>query len=161
MGNGDIPIHPKKGLDPHMCFCPRCGGENGELAIGHMFKAVIESTGQTVFYNRGKRKNVEKELKDKGLTLGLGKEAEEGDKIPGGLCKACKKELEEHRNIVCNEKGIYFKCRGCGTEGVLRRAAVEAMWDAAGVAKIDAGRDKLGRIGVEFNTCAKCSDKFS
>lgn len=77
---------------------------------------------------------------------------EEMEKLPGDLCPACTaEELVFHEEIRAG--GIHFKCRGCGTSGVVKRDNPVAK----------EVRDKLNLhdgqpCGVEVDSCPKCPD---
>ena len=117
--SGRIPISKEGGLEPHLCFCPRCGGDNGELTIGVLFKQ--ETRKGRIYFNRGEGR---KAMKSAGIdpysdTIGHPIHVEDREKVPGGLCDACASELETFKKIV-EEGGVYFQCGECGATGVFK-----------------------------------------
>lgn len=138
----NIPLHPERGIDPHLCFCPRCGGESNSLAVGHILKA--EHEGQTYYANRGQTRKVSQQL---GATLHW-EQVEEGERIPGAVCDACEKELAMQKQVV-NEGGIYFQCKECGQRGVIRACNfTEKVREHMKIAAPEP-------CGVEFNFCVE------
>jgi len=159
MASGTIPLKPGEGLDPHLMQCPRCGGETNSLTIGHLKKAELivdrKETGEFVFYNRGKRRSVEKQLPEN-ITLGKEQDAERYDKpIDFEPCKKCQEEIEEHARLVVEEKGAYWRCE-CGREGVLKREALKNIFTPEGLECLDSQR-KEGKVGLQLKSCPLCS----
>ena len=76
------------------------------------------------------------------------------EKLPGGLCEGCEKEIADHNRIV-EEGGIFFKCK-CGTEGVVRESS-----ELAKEVRKNLGVAAPAHCGVKFEECVKCSpDSF-
>lgn len=153
-----IPLHPDRALDPHLCYCPRCGGESNSLTIGHLKKALISRTPdgkpvsgekQYVYANRGKTTQTAREMEKKGWTIGMWEEVEEHEKVPGDICDDCCSELAEWDQIIKNG-GIYWRCKSCEKQGVIKPSApiCKAVREEAGIEKPDP-------IGIEFDTCVQ------
>jgi hypothetical protein len=140
----------KKGVSPHLSFCPRCREENNEILLfgnkdyvvtceycrvenyGGFDKGKCGSCGKNN-YNAERRK-----LRDT-------------EKVPGSLCEDCKKEIENFKQIV-KEGGIYWKC-STGHYGVIKASAPIAK----------AIREETpDPVGVHFNKeqCPRCKEKI-
>lgn len=122
MNNTDhsIPIHPDRALDPHLCVCPHCGKENGEIAVGHTFVGKTP-TGQKVYFARGRRRRVETELRVQLMDV---REVREHEKIPGSPCDECREAMNAERALfseAMRQGGVAFRCSACGLGGVIRR----------------------------------------
>jgi len=120
-----IPLHKDRGIDPHLTFCLRCGGDANELTLGELRKAELPN-GQWVYANRGETTKLAKDLEEQGV-INHGyrynlpwKEVPEHEKVPASEpCDDCQKELKEHKAIVA-DGGVYVTCKECGMTGVLR-----------------------------------------
>ncbi len=142
-----IRLHPTKGVNPHLGVCPRCGGDNGEIAL-------VGANDGIYVCHRCKQRHVgrPKECAQCGhwdftKTGELG----ENERIPTGLCKSCETEVAEHKKVVASG-GVYFKCSDCGVSGAIRpNAFTEAVRKQAGVAT-------PAPVGVEFSKadCPAC-----
>jgi hypothetical protein len=141
----DLSLHPKLGVNPHLCCCPRCWKDNGELVlIGN--RTSIRKCGGCGTKLVGHRYSEPcPKCRHNGPHEEVGQVGER-DKIPTGLCADCKKELAEHKAIV-DAGGIYFRCKQCGKNGVIRPEAELCKMV----------RDKMeiptGPCGIEFQTC--------
>ncbi len=113
-----IPLHPERGLDPHLTFCTRCGGDTNELTIGVVFKAET-ADGKKLYANRGQTYKLEKKLN---IPLHLEwTEVGEREKVPAaGYCDTCTKDLKAQQEMV-KAGGIYFRCITCGLNGSLKK----------------------------------------
>lgn len=149
MNNSRIPIHPKRGLDPHLTYCLRCGGETNELTIGHLKLATLRD-GRKFFYNYGKKKQA---LADIGVfesDVIDTRDVEEYEKVPASQpCDACQKEIALHKEEV-RKGGVYFRCKECGKSGVIRAEAEfsKMVREEGHIAPPDP-------IGVEFDKCSQ------
>jgi hypothetical protein len=127
--NGSIPIDPEKGLDPHLMFCARCGGESNALTIGAMRKAEVED-GQYVYAMRGKQNITGKNLEDAGAITNRHnlrwEKLDDNERVPDPEpCAKCKEELETWATLVA-EGGVYCQCSQCSMKGVIRPGTVLA-----------------------------------
>ena len=111
-----IRLHKEKFLNPHLTFCPRCGGDGPDLlllgAVDKVYRC-LKCGMLHIGYPKGKicqkcSGDVEFERK-----------LDDHERLPGNWCDACEKEAKEHEEIV-DAGGIYFKCADCKVEGVLK-----------------------------------------
>ena len=150
--NGDsIHLHPKKGLNPHMMTCPGCGKDNGSIALLGIANGVFTCRSCGL-------KHVGFPGSPKGGCQKCGghdfKRAElyDYDRVPGGLCAECEAEQKAFDDVV-RTGGVYFRCKRCGSQGVIR-ADVELAKKVREHAKIEAPNP----VGVELDECPECSD---
>ncbi len=152
-----IPLDPEKGLDPHLTYCPRCGGEANELTIGAVRKAKLPN-GQWVYASRNRLHEVRKELEKQYGYLNLKWEPlDEYEKVPASdVCDKCKEELATFDDVI-KSGGVYFKCKECGATGVIKyndgtKEFCDAVRKTAGV--------PFGRpVGVELEKCEEHGGK--
>jgi hypothetical protein len=142
-----ITLHPRLGFNPHMCYCPRCGGESPELMLIGNRTNVRECSGckkELIGFMSSERCPTCGELAGAIIrTIG------EHDKLPGGLCVACQEEVHKEEAIV-KAGGVYFRCLECGKRGVI----IASSRLAKGVRKTM----KIAApapCGVEFGKCAE------
>jgi hypothetical protein len=119
--SGSIRLHPEKGLNPKLTYCPRCGGEGRDLMLigtrENVFQCgycKITIFGHTVSEPCPK-------CQDRGPHTFVRK-IEDHEKLPGGLCLPCEKETTEHDKVVA-EGGIHFTCSDCKKGGVIKASA--------------------------------------
>ena len=149
--NGSIPIDPDKGLDPHLMFCARCGGESNALTIGAMRKAEVED-GKFVYAMRGKTTLTGKDLEKAGAIanrhdLRWGK-LDDYERVPDPEpCAKCHTELKEWAELVA-EGGVYCQCSQCTMKGVIK-PGTELAEAVRGHTKIAAPKP----VGMEFENC--------
>lgn len=147
-----ITLHKEKGVNPHLTFCQRCGGEAPSIVlIGNKdYIDICNSCGMRHYGGADKRT-----CQGCGTKYSFKREKmKEGERLPGGLCDACEKEVAEHKAIVASG-GAYFKCADCGVEGVIKANDFTASVREAN------GLDDTEPFGVEFNKddCPKCADE--
>lgn len=152
---GSIRLHPEKGVNPFLTYCPRCKGESPELILVGANDGVF-ACPECKINNIGRP--------DNGKCGGCGYQSnswsrtrtlKEGERLPGGLCEACKKEEVDHKAVVA-DGGVYFKCTDCGCRGVIKKNGFA-----------DRVRERLKTpapkpCGVEFSKdqgCPKCGEK--
>lgn len=117
-----IILDPIHGVNPHLTFCPRCGGEGPDLMlIGNRTRIDTCPHCKTVVYGgvdlvKGCPKCKAKRHQGESWQTGR---IQEGDKLPGSLCASCEKEQKEHAEAV-KAGGIYFRCTACGKTGVVK-----------------------------------------
>ncbi len=143
-----IPIHPDRGIDPHLTFCPRCGGEGRGLTIGHLKKAEVEP-GKYVYANRGQTHKTRKELEKQGYHGHLHwEDVDEYEKVPDSdVCKKCEEEQDEWKAEI-DRGGIYWQCASCSLRGVIKHNA-EICRTVREQMKIPAPQP----CGLEFEKC--------
>jgi len=108
-----IPLHKERGLDPHLTFCRRCGGDANELTVGELRKAEY-APGQWTYANRGQTTEQGKVMEKQGVIdnrYNLSwEEVPEHERVPAmEFCDSCKKEVKEHKALVA-DGGVYVKC---------------------------------------------------
>jgi len=119
--SGSITLDPKLGVNPHLTYCPRCGGDGRELMlIGNRKNKITCPSCGTVNFGSRPSENCGKCKTN--LRGGKVDRIEDNERLPGGLCEACEQEVMEHKRLV-EEGGVYFKCSECGIEGVIRAEA--------------------------------------
>lgn len=147
-----IPLHPTRGLDPHICICPRCGEDNGELTIGVTYTGTDEH-GRRHYFSRGKRRVEERQHN---VTITDVSEVEENEKIPTSLCEKCKNELKAEK-VAVQGGGVYFRCDECGLQGVVKNRESSAAFckqvrEANNVPFLPDSLDNAP-AGIAFETC--------
>jgi hypothetical protein len=143
-----ITLHPEKGVNPFLTFCPRCGGEGRDLILVGRRDYVDECQGCGMKHFGGA---------DKKTCQGCGRhqfnrrKIADGEKLPGGLCLECETEVAEHKAVVA-AGGVYFQCADCGVQGVIK--ANEFTADVRKHHGLTDGEP----CGVEFTAddCPKC-----
>lgn len=148
-----IPLHKERGLDPHLTFCPRCGGEGAAVTVGAMRKAQLE-TGQWAYANVGQTEEMGRKLEKAGAMGSrhslLWVELGEREKVPDSdPCPKCQEDLKQQREEV-EKGGVYFRCSICGASGVIR-----AEVPYAEAVRIAYGKTNGEPCGVEFDECSQ------
>lgn len=141
-----IPLHKTRGLDPHLMFCPRCGGDTNGLTIGHTIVGTLDD-GRELYYMAGHRR---KALEANGLdryTHMEPRELKEGEKVPASnVCDKCETEIKNHR-IIVTAGGVYWRCTECKQEGVIKKSTfADNIREAGGIEAPDP-------VGCEFEKC--------
>lgn len=146
-----IPLHPTRALDPHLTYCPRCGGDGTGIVIGHIFVAHVPGHPEQIItcWSRGKGKQVREELDRRNIPFDT-REAEDGEKLPAAEpCPKCQEEIALHRSIV-EAGGVYYRCRVCGCSGVIRGDDPLAKH-----VREKAGIEAPKPVGIEFEACVQ------
>lgn len=140
-----IPLHPTRGLDPHLTYCPRCGGEGSGLTIGRLMKGTTYD-GRTVFFQAGQKRTVERDM---GISIQHVEEAKEGERVPDNdICDSCKQEIATQKEVI-EAGGVYFRCKECHCEGVIKpNDFTEAVRKHSGI-------EAPNPVGVEFDHCTE------
>lgn len=119
-----ITLHPKLGVNPRLTFCPRCGKEGQELVLLGIrnYYAECPSCGTRCYggFDHDKCPSCGNQTYGAQRT-----ELKESERIPGGICESCEKEIAEHRHIV-EAGGVYWKCSKCNASGVIKESAPAA-----------------------------------
>jgi hypothetical protein len=112
-----ITLDPKQGVNPHLTYCPRCGGESKELIlIGNRKYKTLCSNCNTMNY--GSRKNEKCGRCKEQMFNAKQEEISEWEKLPATEpCDKCKEEIDQHRKIVA-AGGVYVRCKTCNMKGV-------------------------------------------
>ena len=149
-----IPVSKKHGVNPTIGVCPNCGKENGELLLlGRCSKYECQACGRTIYGRIGPR-GVCPFCKSARITL-VDRDVEAPGRIPTGLCDDCKEMFEEHKALV-RQGGIYWRCRTCGSEGVVRPGTPVAL-----MIRHKTGIAAPKPCGVEFTEeqCPACTGR--
>lgn len=142
-----IPLHPKKGVNAMLAYCPRCGEQNSEI--------VLAGNGRVYTCGCGRMSAGYKFEKcpDCGSTRSQSsRPIEEGDRIMGGWCDSCAAEVKEHEAIVA-AGGVFFRCK-CGVQGVIK-----AESELSKAVRQSAGIEPPNPVGLEVEQCEVCKDK--
>jgi hypothetical protein len=149
VGKDDIPLDPEKGLDPHMCYCMRCGNDTNSLTVGALRKATL-SDGRVVYAQRGAgQRKTRADLHKQGINERLEwKELDEREKVPDpNFCDSCREELQKWADIV-REGGVYFRCKECSANGV-----IYGDTDVARATRESLDVQAPDPCGFEFSSC--------
>lgn len=145
-----IRLHKDKGVNPYLTYCPRCGGDGPDLLLigAHDRVYKCQGCGMTHFGGRPKGGLCQ----ECGGSVAFERKLEDREKLPGNLCAACEKEIEEHKKVV-EAGGIYFKCADCKIEGVIKQNEFTER------VRKQIGIEVPKPCGVEFTKadCPKCS----
>lgn len=140
--SGQIPINPKKGLDPRLTFCGRCGCDTNELIVGDN-RLMENSEGQKAIAPRGQTRSVAKKLGWGHYTV---TEVPEGRLPATEPCDSCNAELIEW-NEIAKAGGVYFQCDECKCSGMIKPS------EYATVLREYTGTGPDDPCGVTFETC--------
>ena len=150
-----IPLSLEHGLRPVITTCPRCGGKSDEIALvgaGRVY--TCSACGrQHLGYRRPKK------CEDCEKRSFTSKEYDETIPIMGGLCSSCKKEVEEHKEIVA-QGGVYWQCEDCGAGGVIKGSS-----EFAQAVRAAHGLEAPAPCGVAFSKtsdppCPACGEEL-
>lgn len=148
-----ITLHPTLGVNPHLTYCPRCGGDTNEIMLIGTRTTIRKCAGCGIkIYGHGWVEPCPK-CKHKGPHDQVGR-IMENDKLPGStVCDACAKELAAFRKVV-DKGGVYFYCAECKHSGVIKASAAfsKAFRRHHNIAAPNP-------IGVEFDKCSQHGDK--
>ena len=154
--NTEIPIHPERGIDPHLCCCEACGGEVNGIVLGVLFKGEV-SNGAITYANRGAaRRKSNREIEKAGFSVEWSEVTDTLERIPSGLCDSCEeKQTAENEafEAIVKAGGCLFVCKQCGKRGAIRcgdhnRAFIDQAREHLGVAFGD-------KFGLEFVKCTE------
>lgn len=147
-----IILHPKKGINPHLGMCPRCGKDSGEILLFGKANKIYKYDDCNVMHIGYPTRGVCPKCKSKVIYQ---RELEDHERVAAGLCDECRKEVEEHKRIV-EDGGVYFRCLACRKEGVIRKCGViEDM-------RVQLKLGPTDPCGVEFtheDPCPNCKPK--
>jgi len=140
-----IPVSKKGGIEPHLMFCFRCGGEYNGITVGVVMEATL-SNGQKTYYNRGEKAKMVRGLPE-GLCVKSTRHVEEGERVPSSEpCDKCQAELESHAEAVA-AGGVYFQCEECGGSGVIKKS------EFADNVRAHTGIKAPHPVGIAFSKC--------
>ena len=150
-----IRLHPEKGVNPRLSYCPRCGGDSNELFLIGANEWIYECSACSQKIIGYPRLGMCPECKNRGVTRY--RKLDEHEKLPGSLCSACVKEVAEHKAIVA-EGGVYWRCLKCEKSGVIRGESELAI----AVRKAH-GIEAPDPCGIEFSLeepCPVCTGDY-
>jgi hypothetical protein len=114
-----IPLHPQKGLNPRLAYCPRCGEETNEIAMLGANDKIYECEGGHQHLG----------VPTDGICSGCGhhttfrflRHLEDHERLPASQpCVSCQEEIKTFEKVVA-EGGVYIQCKDCGMQGVLKK----------------------------------------
>jgi hypothetical protein len=146
----NIPLHPEKGVNPHMTYCPMCNGDGPDLLLVGRDDGVYEcSSCHVMQFGRGR----DHKCGSCGERLGARvRSLKDGERLPGSLCAKCEAEAKAHAEIVA-AGGVYWRCTNCRKGGVIKpNAYTKQVRDERNV-------QPPAPLGVEFvnGSCPLCS----
>lgn len=144
--SGEIRLHPKLGLNPHMTYCPRCGGEGRDLILLGARDYIDKCCDCGIMLIGGGPCP-----KHPGRRTERVRSIEEHEKLPGSACEACEKDLAAQEAEVA-AGGVYFRC-DCGAKGGVILAQHALAADARAQLKIAAPAP----CGVSIPECPSCA----
>lgn len=139
-----------------MTFCPRCGKDENEIVLVGARQNILKcrECGTTIFGHR--QSDACPKCGNKRRAYGMSDEfdfvrkIEAHERLPGGICDECEKEILSHKEIV-RQGGIYWKCKDCQREGVIKASA-----PLAGVVREKTGIAPPNPVGIEFTKEQGC-----
>ena len=148
-----ITLHPTLGVNPHLTFCPNCGGETNELLLSGSVNSIwkCKSCGMNhIGYPKGGECQ-----KCHSYDVEHLRELYDSEKLPGNLCDSCEKQVAEFRAEV-KAGGVYWKCSDCPATGVIK-----AESDFAKNVRKQLHIAAPWECGVEFTKadCPACREK--
>lgn len=145
-------LHPTKGLNPHLTYCPRCGGIGPELILLGLHDYTIECNECDTVNIGGGAKCGQCGARP---LLGERREIGEHDRLPGSLCGPCEAESKQYDEIV-KAGGVYWKCADCKRSGVIKADA-----EFARAARSEHNIEAPLPLGVLFtkNNCPSCGPR--
>lgn len=144
-----IPLHPTKGVNPRLTFCPRCGGEGRELILVGANDKVITCPHCGMNAIGFKSTQLCPKCK-KRLMGGKVRTLEDHEKLPGNLCEKCEEEVKKIEELI-KDGAVHVKCKGCGMQGVLRKDHPMSI-QARDHFNLHNGEP----CGVEVDACPQC-----
>lgn len=118
----EIKLHPEKGVNARLCFCPRCGGESQDLALigdrNFVDTCVSEHCKMAHYGGTDRRIHERPACNSCGCSV-VRRPLEENERIPSAdICDQCK-QLMQVAHEAFKTGGIMVKCTNCFTELVL------------------------------------------
>jgi hypothetical protein len=157
----DLLLHPKKGLNPRLTTCARCGGEGRDLLLlGKADYKDICDECSAVHYGGANKDSSSgrRACFHCGSSSFTRKPLEELEKVPHGLCQACEQEVALHKKLV-EEGGIYWKCKDCGASGVIKDSPLSKhVREQLNIKAPEACGLEFSKSGGSIN-CPACGDE--
>lgn len=144
-----VQLHPKKGLNPRLTYCPRCHGEGPDLILVGANDSVITCPACGMNAIGFKTTQACPSCK-KPLAGGKKRTLEERERLPGSICKDCEAELKTWDEEV--KKGaVHVRCKTCGMKGLLK-----AEHPLSKSVRDHYNFHKGEPCGVEVDSCPQC-----
>jgi NMD protein affecting ribosome stability and mRNA decay len=146
-----LTLHPTLGVNAHLTFCRRCGGDAGELMlIGNRPNVYRCDRCETTIF--GHRQSDPCPKCGRKFSFTFVRKIEENERLPAsGLCDKCDKEVKEYAQIVA-DGGVYFRCFA-GHTGVVKAGAPLSI-----AVRQQSGIEAPNPVGVEVEAdqCPAC-----
>jgi hypothetical protein len=148
---GSIMLHPTLGINPHLTFCQRCGGDAEDVLMLGIKNYVDKCASCGCEHYGGSDKQGEcmrcgsHNLQRR--TIG------DTEKLPVPACAKCR-EMIEACNKAVEDGGVFWKCAGCGSEGAVVKDSELAI-----AARNYSGIEAPDPVGIEVNDCPLCRPK--
>jgi len=138
----------KKGVNPFLSVCPRCGKDTGVVLVGK--RDIVTTCANCGTRNYGSYRHEKCGGCRAPLRDGKSRKLEEQEKLPGAFCEECLKEAEVWEEEV-KRGGVYWRCK-CGCDGVFK-----ADSEVAVSYRQLAGKPAPEVLGVSVKACLMCS----
>ena len=113
-------LSKKEGLNAHLTVCKICGTTLPEIVfLGNEKFVWLCNQCNIYFFSRSKKPAKCPECNSPGKFM---RKARQCEKLPIWTCDKCKEEEEQIARIV-SEGGVYWKCKDCGSRGVIKADA--------------------------------------
>ena len=145
-----IRLHKKKGVNPKLTFCVRCGGKAEEIILlgANDGKYECSTCGMISFGHQPQGRCPR--CKQDYLMTRIGN-VDEHEKLPAyEYCDDCIKEIKDHKEIVA-KGGVYWKCSKCNNSGVIKVSA-----PLAAQVRKQHKIDPPGECGIDFEGTYLC-----
>lgn len=155
----NIPLDEEKGLNPIITICPICYEQTEEIALAgnsdiyecnNCHEKIISYPGKKIECKCGNIKTI---LSPDNFKLLRKFDTEKDEVYSQQPCDKCKKILEEQEEQIKNG-GIYFRCKNCGSNGVIKAGETTSN------IRKQLNRKEFEIFGIEYNTCYNCSNKM-
>lgn len=120
MNDPSIPLHPEKGVNPHLTICPGCGEDGEEILLLGTSDYIHRCTACNT--NQLATKRAKKCPQCGEHALQFVRQLETQEKLPGSLCKKCS-DARDVVDAAVKEGGVYWKCKDCNSNGALKAEA--------------------------------------
>ncbi|MBE9572120.1 MAG: hypothetical protein IMF11_15945 [Proteobacteria bacterium] len=145
----DVIVSKTHGMNISLAKCTRCGSPTGELLLlGKTNEYKCLACGSVIFGNSPRNCP---DCNSPNVAL-IERDAKAPKFLSHGLCDTCKEEMENFRAAV-RQGGIFWRCKDCGSEGVIKPGRFLALM----------ARCKMGIVapkpcGIEFtrDECPVC-----
>jgi len=126
-----VTIHPEKGVNPFLTYCPRCKGEAPEIVLVGADDGIYQCDAGLSEGGPHRMVGRPRPTMDSGDCQQCGHLArwsrvgtlKEGQRIQATQpCDACLKELAEWKEVV-EAGGVYFQCEDCRATGAIKVTA--------------------------------------